>query len=247
MEIIMNKHESNKVTMYKSVEAVLSQHEDIVNTMPALSEINGKFRSLLKEIIERDYRHATVKQGSTAAKNSALDSITATTLTFANALYALGRKTENEQLKAECRTSISELEHKREQDLEQYCRRIGELARNNAEELAPYCITKKQIDSFSKATETFRDLVEQKNQKFTESKATREALDEMFKKMGEMLREDMDRLLEMLRDTHPDFYRQYTAARNIRDIGSSHAVKTDDTEDAETIETVTSSAPVMVG
>jgi len=232
----MNARDKNNVSMYLSVIAVLSQHKELVDTVPALAEAMESFRSLVDEIIEQDSRHATITAGSTAAKNSALDKIIETALRLANALYAFGRKTDNEQLKDECDITKSDLKHRRQGEIEQYCNRTAELAHIYAADLEPYGITKEEIDSFVKESEAFRQAADSKDQKFTESKATRQAMIDTFSKAGDILKEDLDTMMEVLKEKNNDFYLQYRAARNIHDIGGGHATKNENPDSTETPE-----------
>jgi hypothetical protein len=232
----MNTYEKNKMAIFHAANAVLTQHQSVVDALPPLAEAAVKFRGSVDEIEERDTRYTTITVGSTAAKNSAIDKAASFTLRFSNALYALGRKTGNEQLKGECRITMSELMHKREGEFEQFCLRVAELAKSFSADIAVYGITAEEIDAYEKALATYRQLADSMQQKFAESKATREALHDSFKAADDILKEDLDTMVEMIKEGNPDFYRQYMAARTIRDIGGGHAAKNGTTESVETVE-----------
>ncbi len=221
----MNANEKNRISMYLAVIAVLEQHKELITTIPALVEIIGQFDTLVADIIARDQKHETITAGVIAEKNGILDTMAATTLRFAKALYALGRKTGNEQLKEECDVTMSDLMHRRQVETEQYCLRIAELAGTHAADLEAYGIAAGEIEEFVKATEAYREATDTRDRKFTESKATHQVMHNMFKKADDILKEDLDTILETLREKDPDFYLQYKAARNIHDLGGSHSSK----------------------
>ena len=209
--------------MYLAVIAVMEQHKDSTTTIPALVEIVKQFDALVAEIIARDRKHETITAGVVAEKNGILDTMSVTTLRFAKALYALGRKTGDEQLKAECDVTMTDITRRRQGEIEMFCLRTGELARTHATDLEAYGITTGEIDEFTGETEAFREATDTRDQKFTESKAVHQVMVEMFGKADDILREDLDSILETLKEKNSDFYLQYKAARNIHDLGGSHS------------------------
>ncbi len=209
---------------------VLKKHWELAGTRPALLEIMETFEKQVAEIIERGSIINRITAGSTIAKNGELEKLTTMSLRVANALYAIGRKTGNEPLKAECRVTVSDIGRLREGEAEQFCLRTGELARANAEALAGYGITAEDLEELATTAEKYRELADEKSRNFTEAKALREGLGEMFATTRDLLKEDMDKLMEMFRDENPDFYRQYKAARIIHDLGGGHSSKSDKPE-----------------
>ena len=221
----MNAKEKNRIAMYLAVIAVLEQRKESIATIPALVEIIGQFDALVADIIARNQKHETITAGVVAIKNGILDTMSATTLRFAKALYALGRKTGNEQLKEECDVTMTDIVRRRQGETEQYCLRIAELAGSHASDLEAYGIATGEIGEFVKATEAFREATDSRDRKFTESKATHQVMHDTFRIADDILREDLDTILETLKEKEPDFYLQYKAARNIRDLGGSHSPK----------------------
>lgn len=68
---------------------------------------------------------------------------------------------------------------------------------------------------------------------------------ETFDKADDILREDLDSILETLKEKDPDFYLQYKAARNIRDLGGSHSPgNSQSNSDAPTEPALTAAAAV---
>ncbi len=53
------------------------------------------------------------------------------------------------------------------------------------------------------------------------------ALTELFAKADELLKDEADGIVEVVKETQADFYNQYFSARVIKDLGGSHT-KPDD-------------------
>jgi hypothetical protein len=183
----MNKTEKNKVTMYYAVNAVLSSHQQIIDSIAPLAESVRSFRNYLNEIMERAQISAGTI-GVTAAKNNALDDVVECTFLISNALYSFGRRTNNEAL-------------------------------------APYTITAEKITALGQSIDSYRHYADSKDTRFAESKAAREVLFNLFADADELLREDIDTLVELVKNNNSDFYNQYFAARTIKDIGGSPKAK----------------------
>jgi len=220
----MNKTEKNKVTMYYAVNAVLTSHQQTIDTIAPLADSVKSFRNYLNEIMWRA-EESTGTVGATATKNNALDDMTERTYHISNALYAFGRRTSNEEIKSVSNLSLSDIYHLRENELVQYCTRILTLAQANTEGLAQYTITTEMLTALGQAIETYRHTADSKDTKFAGSKAAREVLFNLFAFTDELLREDIDTLVELVKNNNIDFYNQYNAARTIRDIGGSPKAK----------------------
>jgi hypothetical protein len=221
----MTRNEVNHLNMFNTVDAVFQQHTETINSMPALAESLVTFRDYLKLIRERDNAHSSIKAGAVATKNNSGEVATRLVKETMDALYTLGRKTGNEQLKAECDKTWSELSHLRQGTFLQLCTRIAGLARTYAADIAPFGISAADIDSLDRAITLFTAHVSTVQQKSAESVAAREALSTLFKKADDILKEDIDTMMDIVKSRDVEFYNQYKAARSIRNYGMHHTTK----------------------
>ena len=173
--------------------------------------------------------------GATAAKNSALDALVDETMLVANAMYAIGRKTDSEELKVQCRLNASDFSRLRENEIEQMCVSIHSLAQEHAEALVPYGISSGSFADYSGMLDNFRKQADAQQTKIAESKAARELLSDAFDAADDILREDIDRLIELVRKSDEELLIRYKAARTIRDLGGSHAARTNGENGAEEV------------
>jgi hypothetical protein len=215
----MNTREKNKLTMYQAVEAVMNQNKETVNTLPALAEAATGFSQSIAGILQRNQEHLGVAQGAIAAKNNSLDDCVEHAFRLGNAIYALGRKTNNEQFKSGIYLAQYEIERMRETDIVQYCSRIADLAKECPADFTSGAIIAQEIEGLNKALDTYHQQAGTKEVKIAESKASRKSLSESFDKADEILKSDIDTLVEVIKTSNDDFYKQYQAARSIRDLG----------------------------
>ncbi|MBN1575634.1 MAG: hypothetical protein JW913_03730 [Chitinispirillaceae bacterium] len=229
----MNRHQSNKMNMYRVVNAVLGQHQKTIDAIPPFSDTVTKFRDSLKVIFLRDNKYRCITAGATVENDDAFYNVADRLVQLANSISAFGRKTGNEQLKVECRISPSELRHYRKVELERRGALIGELAQIHAADIAAYGITEETIETFRKALETLRHRSDTQKQKIADSKAAWELLYNAFAVTDDILKKELDMFMELMKLNDIEFHNQYQAARMIIDHGG-RTVKNDTMGNTET-------------
>jgi hypothetical protein len=70
--------------------------------------------------------------------------------------------------------------------------------------------------------QNFENSISDKGQSFSSKSALRQALTDDFDNLENLLKEQGDHLIELLRETNIDVYNEYFAARVIKDLGGSH-------------------------
>ena len=230
----MNSHEKNKMAMFSIIEALVVRYQKVIDAIPALAAIVMVFRQTMAEILRRNDEYLGVTEGAVAEKNKALDDLVERVVRIGNAVFTLGRKTGNEQYKEAGNVSLHVISHMREADIAQHCSKISGIVRECAEELPPYGVTAEEIEAFDKSFDAYRQLVDSKGIKAAERKAARKLLHECFDKADDILSNDIDKLMEMVKTMDDDFYRQYKAARTIRDLGGGFSREKKKVETRET-------------
>ena len=223
----MNKKELNLMAMMRSLKAVFSKHAEIVKSNAGLSERFDNFDNAISGILARDNEYLTIKSGAVAAKDSAADELINVALKFMNAMFSQGRKIGDENLKAQCMIMPSDFRYFRDGVLEQACSHLLELARIHGSDLAAYNL---EVGRFESAVEKYRTQSDLLRQKKARAKAARQSLSREFKEANVILKKDLDKLIELVKESAPDFYNEYKAARVVIDLGVRHASKNGETE-----------------
>jgi hypothetical protein len=235
----MLSREFNKMNMFTAVNAVLQLFCEVVAKIEAFSKAADKFNDKLVHIARRDAQYTTAASGATASKNSAADTLIDLTLRIANALFVLGNNTQNEPLKSQCRLRPSRLSRCRALELKRISKRIAELARQCVSELPAYGITESDLASHTEAFELFCKIRDEQQQRLAEAKSARGLLSEDLAEANDILKNQIDPLMELVKHSDAEFYNQYKAARVIRDLRGRGSKKEDtaETTDIPTAET----------
>ena len=79
-------------------------------------------------------------------------------------------------------------------------------------------VDKEAVEDLKTKVTVYENLLESKESKTAESKAARQELGEIFDQADEILSEELDNMIELIKDSDQDFYNKYQAARVIKDI-----------------------------
>jgi cell division GTPase FtsZ len=97
----------------------------------------------------------------------------------------------------------------RDVDLLQRAKAILEAIMENKEAMGPYGVSDELISDLSKKIEIYDAKSNDKEGNFAESKNARQALTEAFEHANEILIEEVDSIMEYIKDIHADFYGKY--------------------------------------
>ena len=218
----MQRRETNQVTMIQAVLTVLHGHGETVSSYEPIDDTSRRLEEAVATIQERDRDYTEIATGVTAAKKTAEAAMVEQALHLARALNAHAVKTGNEPLSAETKVSRSGLTQHRESETIQYCIRIGELARDHAEELSVYAITPDTVAELDGAIDRMKTAVADQVKKAAEKKTARLRLTEAIDTAMGMVKSELDTLIELVKDRDGDLYDEYRAVRAIKDLGHTH-------------------------
>ena len=214
----MNTREFNKMNMFTSVNSVFQLSNDSIAKIRTLADAQGRFGEKLAVISGREARYTTAAAGATASKNNAVDALVAVSMRIVNALFVFGNNTKNEQIKAECALNQSDFYQIRELTLIRICCRIAEIGKQYIAELGAYGILESDLESLAAAIVSFRKARDEQQQRLAEVKSGRRILYEDIAAADNILKNEIDPLMELVKDSDPGFYNQYRAARVIKDL-----------------------------
>ncbi|MDP3148340.1 MAG: hypothetical protein Q8N83_04330 [Ignavibacteria bacterium] len=215
----MNQHEENKFNMYNAVEAVFKSNASVVAELPALGEVHTDLQALVVEIDAKNGELLKATDGKTSVKSKAIDELIGAILPVANAVTAYA--TRNKLLELKALTDVTETRLKRlsHAELPVRVKNIKVGAQGVLEALAKYGMTQAKLDLVDEKLAAMKTAAENKDVGFTDRSAIREALYGLFDKTDDLLNEEADRIVGVLKESKPDFYNQYFAARVIKDLG----------------------------
>lgn len=214
----MDKRENNRFQMFKSVEEYLEAHGDITKEIPGFQNSFVDFKGNIADIETKDKEYQLIAEGSTAEKETAEDEMIETLVKLCSLVYVFARRARNEQLKAISKVTPSGLKYMRDGDLLHRAKTLYEQMVDNKVAMEPYQITQGHIDELKARIDAYESKSDVKENKFAERKTARQKLSSKFIDASEILSEELDSLIEFIKDTQAEFYGKYQSARLINDV-----------------------------
>jgi hypothetical protein len=229
----MNKQFNNKNQMINSVDKVCTTYRAAWETNVAFTEAYGNLKQISNDITVTQTESNASTIGVTTDKNVLHDLVCEETFLIASGIFAYASRTNNFILRDKVNYTEPELAATRQSELARISREVLSQAQQNLPALEPYGIT-------STETEAFRDLVARYEVAIPETRAVvsarmaaAEKLASLFNQADDLLKNQLDRLVEPMRRTAPEFYNTYQNARNVVKYGVRHE-KAGNTADGKT-------------
>ncbi len=218
----MTKRNENRLTMYEGLITLLQSNGTKVQKIPGFALGVEDLIAHVQTIKAKSNEVVTVSAGKTDAKYNAADALIESAMPVVSGLHVFARKERNAELQALTNVTEYKLRRKRDTDLVQFCTALAEQARAHMAGLAPYGITTAVIDDLAIRTAGYNTAIGQRESSVAERKGVRGSMNELFDVVDEMLSEEFDRYMELLRPTETEFYNKYFAARVVKDSGIRH-------------------------
>jgi hypothetical protein len=219
----MNKRQESTKNSYESVEEVLDQNVETTSSISALKEAVGLFKSDfagIDDAAERVSMDAT--KGKTSAKHEAEDSLITLGFPIVRALKSIGRKKPDWELYTTMDVEITDLTRMKESEIPVFAKKVLAGAEANAEVLEKsHNIAASKITAFRNQTDAYEKAMKVQGAGIANRQSSHELLKGLFGKLETDL-EDVDDLMELVKEDHPGFYDAYFAARRVRALGVRH-------------------------
>jgi len=218
----MNKRQENKLTMYEGLLALLQSNiakfQSIGGVADAVTELSVIVTGLKAKSTEAD--SATV--GKATTKYSAEDALVAALLPTCSALYIFGRKQNNAEIKERANVTEAKLRAMRDTELASFGNAIAELSTANVQGVVPFGITAEKIAELKTKADAYSAAIGARESSVADRKGARGSMSDLFDKADELLNEEFDRYMELLRPTETELYNKYFSARVVKDMGVRH-------------------------
>ena len=215
----MNQNEENKSNMYNATDAVFKSNASIVAEVPALGEVHTDLLTLIGQIDAKNSELLKATEGKTSVKSKAIEEVIIAIVPIASAVKAYAVRNNLLELKALADFSENRLKRLSHAELPVKVKSIKDGADGVLASLAKYGITQAKLDIVDIKLAALKTAAENKDAGFTDRAAVREALYILFDTTDSLLKEEADGIVEVVKESYPDFYNQYFAARVIKDLG----------------------------
>ena len=218
----MTKTEENKLSMYKAVYSVMNENKTVVDTVPALSGAVTRFGGNIESINAKDIELNNSTSGKTGSKEKAENEMLDVLVPLANSLHAYANRANNEELKVKSKVTRSNLKSIRDNELITKTLMIRDLLNENLAALADYSITAVKLAELDDKLSTYQGSIGSKETSFATKSAARISLSQLFENTDNILKNEMDTLVENFKNGNKTFYDKYWSARTIKDLGLGH-------------------------
>ena len=214
----MNDRLENKLTMYKAVETLMDNNAAKTGPITALATSITNFKNLIGEIETAEQEKQTATTGKTASKGEAEAILISEAVTIAAGMKALGSVTNDKELLEAGSETKSSLYGTRDTDLVTKTQQIYNYANTNAAALADYGITPAMITSLQTRITEFNAALGTREESMALKVAAGAEVEGSFSDADNILVNQMDKMMEVFRESDTQFYNEYKNARVIRDL-----------------------------
>ncbi|MGD9993922.1 MAG: hypothetical protein AB7S69_11535 [Salinivirgaceae bacterium] len=219
----MNRVQNNHLSSYLAVANILTKYGAKLALVPAIAAVVSKFMALLEELKEVQQIQEGKSTGTTLQKQKEEAEMIEITLRVAASIYVYAVDQNNLELQQEVKVSPSYLKTIGDNSLLNRCNRIHQIASGlDAEALAPYGLLPETTSGLRKEIDDFAALVAKPRTAIVARSTATSRLQELFKEINTLLREQMDKLMLVIKDQEPVFYNEYKAARVIVDLRGAY-------------------------
>ncbi len=217
----MTNLQNAKLNMYQSVLELCKTNGKLYAEIQVFAETVKTLEDNIKNIRDTEGMQKNIPiTGVTKKKQAAEDHLVELTLQVANATYVFAINTGNTELQKLSTTTRSKLSKMEGNALLSKSKNISENTKKYIAELKNYGINEESITKLNAAIAGFHQLISKPRDTTVERKVYTKKLSQLFTETDSTLYDKMDKLIELLKSSAPDFYDAYKDARNLIDTAS---------------------------
>lgn len=217
----MNQYQENRLSMFYAVAQTLLENNAVWSGTPAIvtaaGDLNGNIARLENEL---EIQVRDIK-GHAVDKSNAEEAMIAETLDVAGKVMAFAVANSNEALAEAMNISPSELRRYRDSIVAQRCQDVHDAANGVLASLAGYGVDAAKLLAFQALIDAYLAANTAPRLAITARKNATAAIELLVEETLDLLHRRMDPLMQGYAITDASFYRLYTDARVIVDLGGA--------------------------
>jgi hypothetical protein len=217
----MDIKQTNRVNMFKTVAAYLDRHNLIWSTMAPLAAAVQTFNDKIAAI-DAASREQETPSGAAENKAAAREALEDVLFLTCEALGVLSHTSNNHELRALTALSPTAISKLNGEELAGRATTVLSEANARKTELAPLQVTQANLDELTQALDAFGGAKEQPRTAMAERMAQTETLADSIREANGILRDQIDRLVNLFRRTNSEFVAGYRGARVVVDRVARH-------------------------
>lgn len=213
----MNKVHSNQFRMFLSTQDFLNDHTGVWSAIPRVITYKNQFDELLARINDKAEEAGSVR-GVGNRKDQLKKALAIKVSGLAGVLKAYSIEQGDQDLATAVSTSKTAILKMREHEIAPFAKKITSIAEEQLANLADFGITIESNTEILSTLEDFNSLIGKPRIILNQRYAALGSLDELISETSSLLRDKMDNVLLMFRESNPEFYDGYQRARTIVDL-----------------------------
>jgi hypothetical protein len=220
----MNTKQTNTVKMLKTVDSVLADHNPIWTGMAQMQTAVTELKSKIIAIDGTAQRQQT-PSGAGDDKEDARDALEEVLFLMCEALAVLAHTANDHELLALVAVRRSVLDKFDDEELSNRAATVLTEANARKTALAGLNVTPANLDELTQALERFNTSKTNPRATTAARKVQTASLASLIREALAILRNQIDRMMNLFSRTNPDFVAEYRAARVVVDHGVRHKTK----------------------
>jgi hypothetical protein len=216
----MNILQRIKLTMYMAVRDILNLNATIVANLPGYASNFTTVQNNIVLIQSTGEQQEFDKSGISDNKKLLRKTLVDQAEDISGKMVAYANNVGNAVLLKEVQYSKSELNRSPDADLKNKAQCIYDRANSNVAALPTYGITAAILTTFLAAINTFNAAIPKIQEGIKDKKLTTSQLAALYDATDAALK-NIDKIIEIVHQTQPNFYKSYNDNRKLKNIGSS--------------------------
>ncbi len=219
----MNYRQENTLTMFNTVLAVCSQNSAIIALIAALNNVFALFTTKCLAINDISKVQLLHIKGKTTEKANLKSALALRASIVARVIRAYATSIQNDVLRNEIDYTESVLLKQRDITIQLNAQMIFDRATTHLAALAPFGITAAVMTDLDTAIGDYQAHQTSPTVARDYRAVATTELDLLISETSDLLRFQMDDIMQLLRLTEPSFFRLYTNARRTYDLHGTHS------------------------
>jgi len=223
---LMKTNHSNKLAMYKRVSAWLKVNlAALALLVPALAKAAARLEQAIADILSSETERDNTATGKLKVRDETDNVLVELLLPVCGALTAYASATKNTELFEKAKTKKSALYRLRDNDLLIKAKSLAALAQESLANLADYAVSAETLTALQTAITNFEAAVADVGSSTANRTGARIAVYDGFDTADNLLKNQIDQLMESVKKTNVQLFNEYLAARVINDLGGPRSSK----------------------
>lgn len=222
----MDRRQTNRITMSKTTALNLRDFQSVWSGMPLFVDAVQRLNDLIDSVDDAAQSQEIPITGAAVDKASARDALEDVLFLVCEALGILGHRGHDSDLVALVALTPATLHRLGDEELSNRAATILDRANARKTELATLQVTQANMDELTQALADFNTSKQKPREAVAVRSAETGVIPGLIRQISDLLRNEIDPMVNLLRRTDSRFVRAYRGARVIVDRAATHASPT---------------------